>query len=111
MRQRLQDTKRITLDGSGNASVIFGPGRPNELWTVNRVSCGVSTKVLEAQFKLYRGNVGPGSFISGSVSGSTGDTDDGLNEVLNAGEYLTAQWTGGDVGATATVTYWGDIDV
>lgn len=111
MQQRLQDTKRITLDASGNGSVIFGPGRPNELWTVNRVSTGVSTQVREAQFKVFRGSIGPGSYISGSISGSTGDTDDGINEVLNAGEYLTAQWIGGDVGATATVTYWGNIDV
>lgn len=111
MQLRLQDTKRVVLDGSGNGSVTFGPGRPNEVWTVNRISTGVSTAVKEAQFKVFRGSVGPGSYITGSISGSTGDTDDGLNETLHASEYLTAQWIGGDVGSAATVTYWGNVDV
>lgn len=111
MQQRLQDSKRVTLGAGGVGTITFGPGRPGEVWTVNRISCQVSTQILEAQFKVYRGSVGIASFITGSVSGSTGDTDDGINERLNAGEYLSVQWTGGDVGATATVTYWGDIDV
>lgn len=111
MQVRLQDSKRVILAAGGVGTVTFGPGRPGEVWTVNRVSCQVGTTVLESQFKLYRGSVGVASYISGTISGSTGDTDDGINEALNAGEYLSAQWTGGDVGATATVTYWGTIDV
>ena len=109
MDARLQDTARVTLNASGVGTIRFGPGRPREHWTITRVSCQVSTKVLEAEFKVYRGSIGPGTFISGSVSGSTGDSDDGLKEGLNAGEYLSAQWTGGDVGAIATLTYWGNI--
>ncbi len=109
MDARLQDTARVTLNASGVGTIRFGPGRPREKWTVTRVSCQASSNTKEAQFKLYRGSVGPGTFISGSVSGSTGDTDDTLREALNSGEYLTGQWTGGDVGAVATVTYWGNI--
>lgn len=111
MQARLQDSKRAILDGSGNGTVSFGPGRPNERWTIQRVSCSVSTNTKEAQFKVYRGTAGVGSFVTGSVTGSTGDTDDGLNESLWSGETLSAQWTGGDVGAQAVVTYWGTIDV
>lgn len=110
-QQRLQDSKRVTLSASGSGTVRFGPDRPNVQWTVTRVSCQVATNTNEAQFRLYRGNAGTSTYISGSVSGSTGDTDDGLSEVLQAGEFLTAEWTGGDVGAQATVTYWGDIVV
>lgn len=111
MEQRLQDTKRVTLNGTGTGTVSFGPGRPNEKWTVTRIGVQVSSAVLEAQAKIYRGTVGVGSFISGSVSGSTGDTDDSLNETLWSGETLSVQWTGGDAGAVATVTYWGTINV
>lgn len=111
MQIPLLDTKRVTLNGSGTGTVTFGPSRPGEKWTVNRTSVLVSTQVLEAQAKTYRGSVGPGSFISGTVSGSTGDTDDGLNEVLWSGQYLTVQWTGGDANAVATVTYGGTIDI
>lgn len=111
MAQRLQDTKRVVLDASGTGTVTFGPGRPNEKWTVTRIGVQVSTNVLESQAKIYRGTVGVGSYISGTVSGSTGDNDDGLEEALWSGENLSVQWTGGDVGATATVTYWGTIDI
>lgn len=106
---RLQDSRRVTLDSSGMGIIRFGPGRPNEVWTVEQVSCRVSTQTLEAQFKLYRGSIGLASFISGSVSGSTGDTNDTVNQRLNAGEYLTGQWTGGDVGAEAVMSFWGEI--
>jgi hypothetical protein len=109
--QRLQNTQRVTLNASGSGTVSFGPARPREKWIVKRVAVQVSSTTLEAQAKIYRGTVGVGSYISGTVTGSTGDTDDGLSEVLWSGETLSVQWTGGDVGATATVTYWGDIDV
>ena len=111
MGQRLQDTKRVVLDSNGVGTVSFGPARPREKWTVQRVAVQVSSGTLEAQAKLYRGTVGVGSYISGTVTGSTGDTDDALSEVLWSGETLSVQWTGGDAGATATVTYWGEIDV
>lgn len=111
MQQRLQDTKRVILDGSGNGTVTFGPGRPNEKWTVNRISVQCSAAVKEAQAKVYRGTVGPGTLLTGTVTGSTGDTDDGLTEILWSGETVSVQWTGGDAGATATATYWGNIDV
>lgn len=110
MGARLQDVKRVTLDSNGYGIIRFGPGRPREIWTVQRVTCQVSSNTKEAQFKLYRGNVSS-AFLSGSVSGSTGDTDDGLNEMLNAGEFLTGEWSGGDAAATATLTYWGNIDI
>lgn len=111
MPQRLQDAKRVTFNAQGYGTIAFGPGRPNEVWTVTRVTCQASTNTKEATFKLYRGNVGTSAYITGSVSGSTGDTDDGLSERLNASEYLTAEWSNGDASAVGTVTFWGDIDV
>lgn len=110
-QQRLQDTRRIVLNASGTGTVSFGPGRPNEKWTVSRVHVECSTHTLESQATLYRGTVGVGSAISSTISGSTGDTDPDLDETLWSGETLSIQWTGGDVGATATVAYWGVIDV
>lgn len=74
------------------------------------MSCQATSNTAEAMFKLYRGNPSP-RFITGSVSGSTGDTDDGIDVTLHAGEYVTAEWTGGDIGAIGTASFWGDIDV
>lgn len=106
---RLTDTASVTLDGSGNGSVTFGPKHPRQAWRVNSVSVQVSTNTKEATAQVYRGTVSPGSRISGSISGSTGDTDADLNEHLWPGEYLTVKWTGGDAAARATVTYSGAI--
>ena len=110
MPARLEDSRRVTFNASGYGRIAFGPGRPREQWHITSVSCQASTNTLEAQFKLYRGNPSP-RFITGSVSGSTGDTDSEIDVSLHAGEYVTAEWTGGDVGATGTVSFWGDIDV
>lgn len=106
---RLADTASVTLDGSGNGSVRFGPNHPRQAWRVNSISVQVATNTKEATAQVYRGNVSPGSRISGTVSGSTGDTDPDLNEHLWPGEYITVSWTGGDANTKATATYSGVI--
>ena len=106
---RLVDSARVTLDGSGTGTVRFGPTRPGERWHVTSVSVSVSTNTSTPVAKVYRGNVGPGTFISGTYDGAL-DTDPQLNEQLWPGEYLSVQWTGGDSGATATATYRGTIE-
>jgi len=103
----LHDAARVTLDASGNGQVRLGPSRPNTRWLIKRVSVQTSTNTLEPEAKIYRGNVGTASFISGTFTGSS-DSDDGLTEELHPGEFLTVRWTGGDVGATATATWSGD---
>lgn len=110
MKQILQDTRNATVAGTGIATVTFGPQHPRHKYTVQRVSVQCSTNTLESTAQIYRGNVGRGSRISGTVSGSTGDTDPDLSEELWSGQFLTVQWTGADVGATATATFWGEID-
>lgn len=110
MQQRLQFSQNVVLDSSGNGSIRFGPARPNEYWTINRITVSVSTAVREASAGTYRGTPSPGSLISPTVTGSTGDTDDALTEELQTGEFITVAWFGGDAGATATAGYFGTID-
>lgn len=109
MSARLQDTKRTTLDVTGAGNLTFGPGRPGERWIVERISVSVSTNTNEAACYIRRGLNGP--LITATISGSSGDTDDGLNESLWSGETIAVQWQGGDSGAIATATVWGTIDV
>lgn len=103
----LRDSAHVTLDGTGAGTVRLGPGRPGVRWLIRRISVQTSSASSIPVAKIYRGGVGDASFISGTFVGSQ-DTDDGLDEELNAGEYLTVAWTGGDAGATATATYAGD---
>lgn len=108
IRRPLRDFRSVVLDASGNGTVTFGPQRPNTQWIVTHLSTSVSTHVLEPTLKVYRGTVNPGSFVSGTFAGSN-DTDSDVNDPpLFPGEYYTAQWTGGDVGARATISFSGE---
>lgn len=103
--QEVRESRSVVLDGSGNGSVTFGPDRYP--WIIQRVSVRVSSNTNEPQANIYRGSVNPGSFVSGTFSG-TNDTDSNLNDgVLHIGELYVCEWTGGDAGATATVSFYG----
>lgn len=105
--RQLHDSAQVVLDASGAGSVRLGPGRHGVSWTIRRVSVQTSTATLVPVAKVYRGGIGDAGFISGTFVGSF-DSDDGLSEELNNGEYLTVAWTGGDAGATATATWSGE---
>lgn len=87
----------------------IGPDRPNTRWTITGVAVQTSTAVLRPAVNVYRGSINPGTFVSGTGTGSQ-DADNDLNEVLWPGEFVTVAWTGGDVGATATASFRGVIE-
>lgn len=103
----LRDSAQVALDASGAGQIRLGPGRHGVRWVVRRISVQTSTSTAVPEARIYRGSVGDAAFLSGTFVGSM-DTDDGLSETLSHGEYLTVRWTGGDPGATATATWWGD---
>jgi hypothetical protein len=101
----LRDSRSVTLDGSGNGAVTFGPSRT--AWLIERMSVRVSSNTDEPQANVYRGEPNPATQISGTYSGSN-DTDSQVSDnPLFPGEYYTCQWTGGDPGATATISFSG----
>lgn len=104
----LRDSRVVTLNGSGEGSVTFGPSRPNTRWIINRYSVRVSSNTAEPTAIVYRGTINPGSQISGTYSGSN-DTDSEVSDnPLFPGEFYTCHWTGGDAGATATISFSGE---
>lgn len=95
----------VTLDGSGNGTAQLGPVRVREHWQLSGASVAVATHTLEATCKLYLGSaVAPGTFIGQTATGSSGDTCALGGQDIQPGMYIWAVWTGGDVGAQATVT-------
>lgn len=107
MIRPLRDSRTVTLDGSGNGTVTFGPQRAGTSWTVRTASVKVSSNTNESVASLYRGTANPGSLISATYSGSQ-DTDSNINDnPLFPGEFYTCQWIGGDAGATAIVSFTG----
>lgn len=101
----LRDSRSVVLDANGYGAVTFGPSR--DPWTIQRMSVSVSSNTSEPQANIYRGTVNPGTKISGTYSGSN-DTDSQVSDnPLYPGETYTCEWTGGDAGATATISFSG----
>ncbi len=92
---------QVTLDGSGNGTVRMAPVGCK--WEIKRTYVKCSTNVNEAVMTVYQGTVSPTTYIEDTQMGSTGDTSD-TTHFIEDGNALFFTWTGGDVGAIATVT-------
>lgn len=108
-------SKTVTLDGSGNGTVQLGPISAREIWYPSNahVSANIGSVINEAQCIVYVGTtVESNNFRDGTLSGSSGDSTDAINaDQINMGEYVFAQWIGGDAGAIATLSVTGNKDV
>lgn len=102
---QLNETDDTTLDASGNGTVKLGPTGQSEVWTVNVAAVIASSSTLNALCKLYAGPTATAQYlVDVTPDGSTGDASDNCQYVpLPKGWFVHAVWTGGDVGATATL--------
>lgn len=111
MPTQLNTGVSITLNASGAGAAYIGPAFPGVVWTVNQVSCVTSTNVTgTTQFEFYFPAVAPIYFQGGSYSGNQ-DTDTGLSMTIFTGQQLIGVWSGGDSGATATMSILGTMTV
>lgn len=107
MQAPLNENGSVTLDGSGNGTLKMVPWGGAVTWLPSTVSVKASSNTAEAQCRIY---IGPSAadpyFVDGTLSGSTGDSTDTVNgyQVDTHGNALWAVWSGGDAGATATMT-------
>ena len=100
----LNESASVTLDSNGNGTVSLGPYGPNESWTPTNVSVICSSNTLESNCAIYVGpNVAPQYFKDLTIDGSSGDATDRANILIRNGNFVWAVWSGGDVGATATL--------
>lgn len=99
----------VTLDANGNGFVRLGPTNAFQTWKPTNAACSVSTNTKEPVFVLYNGSsTSNENRIGGTYTGSNDNTD--LQDVtLFPNMVLTGVWTGGDVGATATLSLTGTI--
>ncbi len=103
----LNENAYVTLDGSGNGTLKMTPWGGGVTWQPSSVSVKCSSATNEAVCKIY---VGPSAtdpyFVHGTFSGSTGDSSDrvGSYQIDTHGNNLWAVWSGGDAGATATMS-------
>lgn len=89
---------RVILDATGQGVASIGPAGVD--WLIKTTTVSATTQVLQSQANTYHGGVSPANLVDGTLSGSSGDTSDTVI-LLQPGEQLFCQWTGGDAGASA----------
>lgn len=105
----------ITLNGSGAGTAQLGPAMPGESWQPAQASvvCSAAVSTGTCQAQIYMGPAASQAYyVDGTFSGDTGDTTDAVSgRTLYPGQYIFAVWTGGQPGATATLTVSGQRQV
>lgn len=91
---------QTTLDSLGNGTAVIGVSGGD--WIVTATTVAVSSSTKQPKAVLYRGVIAPSNQIGGTYTGAF-DTSTGRT-LLQNGQQLLCQWTGGDAGANATVT-------
>ena|SRR5579862_165087 len=113
-----QPVANTTLDGSGNGSAQLGPTRPREHWQITSASVKTNQPpagsgqagaiVNDAICYLYVGSsINTATFVSKTITGSSGDTCPLAGIDIQSGMYVWVQWEMGDAGASATLTLLG----
>lgn len=97
---------QIVLDGAGQGVVRLAPS--GETWSVRSISVSADITTSESIATVYEGQVSVVTRHSGTVTGSSGDTNT-LEQpiILTDGKPLYIQWVGGTPGATATAVVTG----
>lgn len=95
----------VVLDGSGYGAVRLAPSA--KTWRIRYLTVRASSQVAESRVSIYENYIGDQYLIDSTRSGSSGDTTD-TEMTIEDGYAVWVVWTGGDAGATATVTYTGE---
>lgn len=101
---QLNEADDVVLNASGNGTASIGPNG-YETWNVTKISVFVSSNTLEPTARVYLGSVSPQNLIDGTYTGSTDSSDTSVTVLPN--QEMLCVWTGGDVGATATLSLYG----
>jgi hypothetical protein len=111
---KLDESKSVTLDGTGKGTAKIGPLSAREIWHPARVHVSAnSNPVNEATCTVYTGDTPTASnFRDETFTGSSGDTTDAVSaDIVKCGTFIFAVWAGGDAGVVATMNVTGSKEV
>lgn len=103
----LNMTATAVFDDSGVARVSRGPRRAMEEWHI--VSMVTSSETNPTQLRIYK-NIESATWIVDSTDSGYRDTSD-CDLILQSTDKLIFVWTGGPVGTTATIAFYGQLRV
>lgn len=98
----------VVLNASGGGTAKLGPNI-GQRWNILTASVLVPTpNVLVPPCNIYIGGAPISDFfIDGTYTGNLDSTSRTAGYILSAGDFIFAVWTGGDVGAKATLSIYG----
>ena len=105
MRLQLSESARVVLNAAGGGIARVGPRAAGVRWDVRQVTVS-STSAAVPIAELFLGEPAPGASLGGTYDGNRDSTD--VQVTLYSGQLLAVVWTGGDPGASATVSVLGD---
>ena len=105
MQAPLNDSASTVLNGSGAGSVTYGPQVPGVIFEVATVATITTSTVNVPTFLAYQGPASQNNFLGGTYDGNNDSSE--VAVTLYNGQVLTGIWTGGDSGATATMSVFG----
>lgn len=102
--QPLNLAGQVKLNGAGNGTVSLGPN-VGQRWTISVASILIPNPTLFPRCELYMGALAtPEFFVDGTYTGNLNASDAVAGMKLSNGQKIFAVWTGGDPGATATLS-------
>jgi hypothetical protein len=116
VRVPLRQTVVINLNGAGSGTAKAGPISAREKWYPSVASVSANNTppgpTNEAQCIISVGDSNTKSFRDGCVDGSSGDSTGNVNgDVIKMGEFVWAEWSGGDANVQARLTVVGEKEV
>jgi hypothetical protein len=101
----------VILNAQGGGTVQVGPNVPGVVWFPSTAAVSTSTATNVPLAYLYQGiSANASSLISATYTGSA-DSTDLPGQPMYAGTLLICAWVGGDVGATATLSVFGSMQI
>ena len=112
-RVKLNQFVAVTANGSGVASAKIGPTSAREVWYPDTVSVidASGGVVNEASCVISTGDANTKRFRDSCVDGSTGDSTGKAQGAVKVGEFVWADWAGGDAGHSFKLTVIGESEV
>ena len=110
----LSEFNVITLDGSGNGTARVGPRAHGVVWqpTVASIKMTGATPSGVATCFVYAGSSATDdNFVDSTYDVQNDSTDRVSGQQLRLNQFVYARWSGGNPGATATLSITGTAEI
>lgn len=103
----VDESASVVLDAAGYGVARIGPGRAGVRWIIDSLSVlAAGAPTLTPKLYLYRGEPAAGKHFDSSYNGNQNSSDN-LSIPLTSGQFIAAEWVGGDPGRRYSLSVYG----